>query len=122
MINHSIPAIIQWIIQTYGKLIDGELFNREQNLTTMTYDTTQPVDFVFNKIDTFYHLEDLSGAPVSDQRKHQYAYVIFQKSRSFLDSLKKWNEHAPATKTYDCMKEFMRDDMAALEAVGALNT
>ena len=56
---------MQWIIKTYGQLTNRELFNREQNLTAMTYDTMQPVDFIFNKTDTFCDLADLSGAPIT---------------------------------------------------------
>ena len=60
----------------------------EQNLIGLTYDTSKPVDYVFNEIDTFCNLSEFSSIPVSDRRKRQFAYVIFQKSRAFLDSLK----------------------------------
>ena len=111
---------MDWLISTYGKISESEMLNREQNLTALTYDTSKPVDFVFNEIDIFCDLSELSSILVSDRRKRQFAYVIFQKSRAFLDSLKKWNARPDATKTYQRMKEFMREEMSALEAVGAL--
>ena len=120
MITDTIPDIISWLITTYGQVSEAEMLTKEQNLTALTYDTTQPVDVVFNAIDKFCDLSDLNNITVSDRRKRQFAYVIFQKSRAFLDSLKKWNARPDATKTYTRMKDFMRSERKALEAVGAL--
>ena len=120
MITHDIPAIISWLIQTYGQVSEIAMLEKEQNLSALKYDTTQPVDFVFNAVNKFCDLADMNQMPVSDRRKCQFAYVILQKSRAFLDSLKKWNARPVATKTYARMKEFMRDERQALEAVGAL--
>ena len=121
MLTGSIPDIISFLITTYGKLTDNDMITREQNLTALTYNTAQPVDIIFNAIDKFADLCDIQGDPLTDRRKCQFAYVIFQKSRAFLDSLKKWNAKPQATKSYQNMKTFMREEKSALEAVGALS-
>ena len=58
---------------------------------------------------------------MTDRRKMQVAYVILQRSQAFLDSLKKWNARTPATKSYDNMRAFFREEYSSLEAVGALS-
>ena len=120
MINESIVDIITFLISTYGQITDAEMFHREQALTSMTYDAMQPVDVVFNSVDKFAGLAELQQSPLDDKRKIQFAYVIFQRSRAYLDSLKKWNERPAVQKTYDRMKIFIREERKALEAVGAL--
>ena len=92
MINESIVGIITFLISTYGQITDAGMFHREQALTSMTYDAMQPVCVVFNSVDKFAGLAELQQSPLDDKRKIQFVYVIFQRSRAYLDSLKKWNE------------------------------
>ena len=81
MINDSIPDIISFLIDTYGKLSDADMLHREQALTALVFDTTKPVEFVFNAIDEFAILMELNDSAISDRRKVQLAYVIFQKCK-----------------------------------------
>ena len=78
------------------------------------------MDIVFNETDKYCDLSTLTGHTIDDRRKCQFAYVIFPKSRAFLDSLKKWNPCPSVTKTYDRMIDFMCDERKALEAVDTL--
>ena len=121
MINETLPRIIKYLCDTYGKVSDAEMLNREQNLSSMVYDTTQPVDVIFNNIDEHADLADIQDMPMTDRRKMQVAYVILQRSQAFLDSLKKWNARATPTKSYDNMKDFFRAEYSSLEEVGALS-
>ena len=50
MIVQPIPDIIEWLTTTYGQLTEGQLFEREQNLSGLTYEPSQQVDFVFQKL------------------------------------------------------------------------
>ena len=56
---------------------------------------------------------------VSDRRKCQFAYVIFQKSRAFRLT-NKWNDCAPGNETYERMKDFICNESSSLEKVAAL--
>ena len=84
MFTGKILDIFTFLVNTYGKLTDEEMLNREQNLSAMTYDPAQPVDIIFNTIDRFSDLCDISKyALLPIKREVQFAYVIFQKLRSF---------------------------------------
>ena len=110
MIKDSLPDIFKYLCDTYGKVNDAQMLDREQNLSSMVYDPTQPIDNVFNEIDEFSNLADIQGMSLSDRKKMQIAYVIIQRSQAFLDGLKKWNARSTATKSYDSMKDFSAKD------------
>ena len=70
-LTSTIPDIFTWIINTYGQLSETHMLSCKQNLTAFTYDTTQPVNIVFNEIDRYCDLADLTGLPISDRCKCQ---------------------------------------------------
>ena len=64
------------------------MINMEHSLIATVCNTSKPADSIFNKITKYSNLCDLNDSPISEKRKVQFAYVIFQKSRAYLDSLK----------------------------------
>ena len=53
------------------------MITRKQNLIAMSYDPSQPIDTVFNAIDQYTNLDDIQSIPITDSRKQQVAYMIF---------------------------------------------
>ena len=72
------------------------------------------MDDVFNVIDNFSDVSDLNNLVLDNRRKIQVAYVIFQESLAFIDSLKEWNSRATGTETYEQMKLFTREERITL--------
>ena len=66
MISDLIPEIITFIQQSYGKITETELYEREDELKNLSYDPELPVDTVFNKIDKFQAMCELTGNKKSD--------------------------------------------------------
>ena len=116
-----IPAIFSFLQTTYGKVSDPQLLQKEANVTAYTYDPRDPPDMAFNNVDDYADLCDLILRPVSDRKKLQLVYCIFQKTGAFTDSLKDWNSKPIADKTYDNFRIFMRTEHSELEDVGALS-
>ena len=94
MINDTIPVIIMYLQTNYGRITDQELSDKEDEIKGMVYDPNTPVDTVFNKIKIFQALCILTSNDKSDRQLVKIAYLIFNKTRAFMDSLKKWNEKA----------------------------
>ena len=67
MINDSIPAIFDYLTTNYGQITEQELSDKEDELKTLVYDPTQPVDTVFNKINWFQDLCNLCNNKKSDR-------------------------------------------------------
>ena len=120
MIQKPIPEIIEFLQTTYGQITPQELADREDALKNTVYDPSRPVDLIFNQITKFKELCELCHNTKTDVQLVQLAYLIFNKSRIFMDALKDWNKKATVDKTYDNMKQHMRAHYQDLKQVGAL--
>ena len=120
MIHESIPEIIEYLQSNFGKISEHELNDKEDTLKAMVYDPTSPVQTVFNKIKSFQDLCTLLKKSKTDGQLVTLGYLIFSKTRLFMDALKDWNEKGDADKTYTKFKTHMRNEHLALRQVGAL--
>ena len=120
MIQKPIPEIIEFLQMTYGQITPQELADREGALKNSIYDPSKPVDLIFNQITKFKELCELCHNTKTDVQLVQLAYLIFNKTRIFIDALKDWNKKVPTDKTYANMKTHMRTHYQELKQVGAL--
>ena len=120
MIHESIPEIIKYLQTNFGKISEHELNDKEDTLKGMVYDPTSPVQTVFNKIKSFQDLCTLLQKPKTDGQLVTLGYLIFSKTRLFMDALKTWNEKADSDRTFTKFKTHMRNEHLALRQVGAL--
>ena len=121
MISSTLPQIMIYFTSSYGKISEEQFKIKEKELKDFIYNPSLPIDIVFNKIDFFSDLCDMTNSTLTDQLKIQLAYLILSRARVFRESLKDWNKKATADKTYINMKIFMRQEYSDLEAVGALS-
>ena len=121
MINDSIPDIFEFLTTNYGQITEQELSDKEDEIKAISYDPSTPVDTVFNRINWFQDLCNLCNNKKSDRQLVQLAYIIFNKSRAFMDVLLKWNQKSNNMKTYNNFKMHMRKGYHELREVGALS-
>ena len=88
MLNDSIPDIFKSLRTTYGEVLPSELKERELQVDYMIYDPSLTIDTVFNKIQEYQDLCILLSNPTTNTQLVTYAYLIFQKSDIFMQSLK----------------------------------
>ena len=120
MINLPIHSIMSYIIRTHGQISEEQYMRMEDEVRNFIYEPNLPVDILFNNIDFFVDISELTKRTITDRRQIQMAYLIFNRAGVFRDSLKTWNARPDNLKTYDALKVFMRDEHAALDMVGAL--
>lgn len=120
MVDVSIPEIIDYLQDSYGRITEQELSDREDELKRFVYDTQTPVDTVFNKITWFQDLCELCNNTKTDRQLVAIAYIIFNRTRVFMDALLDWNKKSIINKTYVNFKKHMRSSYHALNEVGAL--
>ena len=89
----------------------------------MTYNLASPIDTVFNTIQEFQDLCKLVNKAKNDNKLVDMAYIIFQNSGAFTDSLKAWNKRATANlpTTFTAMRTFFCDEHKDLAKVNALS-
>ena len=120
MIPTNIPAIFEFLQANYGKISPNLLMEIEDALKDQIYDTTEPIDSIFNKVDRFADLCGLIKDPLSDRRNIMLAYKILPKNNAFMNSLKTWNRKSLQDKTFLNMKIFFREEYSDLDEVGGL--
>ena len=73
----------------------------------MVYDPSTSVETIFNKIQDLQDICGLIGKDKTDSQLVDTAYLIFQKSGLFQDSLLRWNKKAEPDKTFQNLKLFI---------------
>ena len=86
----------------------------------MVYNPSQDIDTVINKIQEYQDLCTLLLNPKTDKQLVTYAYLIFQKSGIFMQSLKDWDVQPPRTQFFSNSKVFMRRQHREVRKVGGL--
>lgn len=94
---------------------------KEEELKDFIYNSTQPIDVIFNNIDRFANVCELVEDPISDRRKVNISYTIISKNSVFADSLKTWNRKPANDRSYTAMKAFMRNKYNKFDKVGSLS-
>ena len=105
----------------YGQITEEELVQKEEELRNYDYDPQTPVDKVFNQVTLFQDLCTITNNDRSDKQLCQIAYLIFNRTRAFVDALKNWNAKEDKDKTFALFKKHMRLEHHALKQVGALS-
>lgn len=120
VINIDIPAIMDYLIKSYGQVKPEEYRALKAEVEEYTYDPLLPIDVLFNKLEFFLDLSDFVEKPMQDSEKVDIIYIILNCCGMFQDSLKLWNKKATADKTYANIKKFFRQEHLDLDKVNAL--
>ena len=120
MINDSIPDISLYLQTNFGRITDQELSDREDEVKKFSYDLATPIDSIFNRIKAFQDLCILTGNDKTYYQLVQLTYLIFNKTKALIDSLKAWNSKLLSDKTFTNFNLHMREEHHALGQVGAL--
>ena len=104
MINESIPEIFSFLQETYSRITEEELVEKEDSLCQYVYDPHLPVDKVFTKITLFHDLCMITNNDKADKQLGQIDYLIFNCTLAFVDSLKNGTPRFQKKKTRKILK------------------
>ena len=79
MIHEPLPRIMDHLMKNYGQVTLEDMHDKEQEIISMTYDLSTPVDTVFSVVDKFRDLCILTDQPKTDAQLTNVAYIIFNK-------------------------------------------
>ena len=120
MISHSLEDIFTFLRTTYGKITTSELKAKESEVDALVYDPSTNVETIFNHIQDFQDICGLLNKAKTDTQLVDTAYLIFQKSGLFRDSLIRWNKLPDPAKKFNDFKIFMRSEYLDLQEVGGM--
>ena len=106
---------------TSGKISPTHLMGKEDELKEFIYNSTQPIDVIFNSIDCFASLYELVKDLIPNRRKVNLGYKLISKNSAIKDSLKAWNKKDANARNYTAMNLFMRNQYNKIDKVGSLS-
>ena len=104
----SIPNIMRQLFNTYGNITAQSFMEKQNVLNNHVYDTSKPVDTVFNLAKDYQDYAAAFGNPQPQGTIITTCYNIFRKTGRFNSALQKWNEKADVDKTWDNFKAHFR--------------
>ena len=87
MIHGSIPDIIEYLQTNFGQISEQESNGKIDTLKGTMYDPSNPVEIVFNQTKNFQDLCTLLGKTKTNGHLITLGYLIFTKTRIFMDAL-----------------------------------
>ena len=100
----DIRAIMLNLFAIYGKIRPEYILERKTEVETLTFNLSDPIDTIWNKIEDLAELAELALRPFSDQQLTDFAFIIINKQRAFRDDVRQWMRLNPIQQTYAALK------------------
>ena len=100
---HTALQLIQHLYTNYGVITQLDL-NENENRMKAPYDPAQPIEILFDQIETAMEYADSAGAPYTDTQTVTTAYLLIFRTGLYKDACKEWNRRPLAEKTWQNFK------------------
>ena len=91
VITASIPDVFQFLFQAYGNITVFTLAEARQATIKHQYVHADPIENVFEAIQTYADMAEAHGTPESQQQLMDMALMIITSASIFADDVKAWN-------------------------------
>ena len=100
---HTALQLIQHLYTNYGVITQLDL-NENENRMKAPYDPAQPIEVLFDQIETAMEYADSAGTPYTDTQTVTTAYLLIFRTGLYKDACKEWNRRPLAEKTWQNFK------------------
>eukprot|EP00957_Ditylum_brightwellii_P009790 738395-Ditylum_brightwellii.AAC.1 len=114
-ITRTIHEILEYLFDTYGDVSPTQLQDLCQNIKTMAFNLTQPVDTIFTHINGLADLATIAKAPKTNPQKINNVYLTLQHVGKFNSSLTSWDARPHVNHTWSICQTNFRDAQKALK-------
>ena len=98
-VTGQVPADIRLLFTSlfsiYGKISAGQLKEKYDDVVTMPYDITEPIDMIFNAVDDLREIAELAGRPYSLIQMVDLGYLVIAKQSIFRSDVRRWLRRLP---------------------------
>ena len=119
--SNSITApvfeVLDFLGNTYGKVTEEQLQEKEDRLNRMAYSLHQSIDLIFNALDDLTDYAELSDSPYTERQIVSKAHVILNHKQRFQQPLLAWKGRARIQQTWTNFKQFFRTAHTELRSV-----
>ena len=119
-ITKTIPNIFRYLFETYGDISPRELQQLRNQVETLVFDPTEPVDSVFSEIEDLDTIASMANNPMTEKQKMDMAYLILQNTKRFSTGLKKWDKKDLEEQDWQSFKDHFRKEQKDLRKCGEL--
>jgi len=119
-IDVTIPVILDYLYTNHGKVSPAMLQEEERAVKEMVYDTTHPIDIIFNKVEDLLDLSVAANADFTAQQLINIAYVIINRTGKYQTYIREWLRTPAADKTWTNFKTAFRRAHQELKEAGDL--
>ena len=115
----TIPVfdVLDFLGNTYGKVTEEQLQEKENRVNRMAYSLHQPIDMIFNALDDLADYAELSDTPYTERQIVAKAYVILNRTQRFQQPLLAWKRRARIQQTWVNFKQSFRTAHTELRSV-----
>ena len=106
LIKVKIPQLFQYLFKTYGNITAQGLVREKQSLLDHTYVHSDPLDLIFELVESYCDKAATFGCPETEEQKMHMTTIILMNANIFADGLQDWNKKDDMLKTWDEFQEF----------------
>ena len=103
-ISANCREILLYLFRIYGKVTPSQLVSEEDAVKKLTYDTSIPIDGIFNSIEDLQELAELSGVPYTPSQIVNLGFIIMNSHRMLRSDVRKWIRKPAVEKTWAAFK------------------
>ena len=118
-IQLHLHEIFDYLYRTYGNVTPQKLHARDTEVKNMVYNLQNPIDNIFNEIESLTDLAIRARVPMSQAQCISIALIILLNTRKFTHAIRTWN--AIAVQTWVNFKTHFRDARSELEDLNEIN-
>ena len=89
-ISANCREILLYLFRIYGKVTPSQLVSEEDAVKKLTYDTSIPIDGIFNSIEDLQELAELSGVPYTPSQIVNLGFIIMNSHRMLRSDVRNW--------------------------------
>ena len=109
LIQDDIPAVLQYLFDTYGKIPSKEVKQKEIEIRSMSYNPADPMILLYNPLEKLKKMAEAANIAYTEAQILDMGLTVIRNTRDFEKALGDWDSLAARNKTWDCFKQHFKD-------------
>jgi hypothetical protein len=118
LVRGTVPEIMTYLFGTYGHISPTTLNEKCEEILTMAYDPSKPIDILFNRISKYATVADVAGSPETPTQLINMALIILSKTSIFAHDIRIWHAGDADQKTWPNFKTHFKEAQKLLRMTG----
>ena len=117
LLNADIPDVLQYLLETYGKVPSEEVKQKEIEVRAMTFHPADPMILLYNAIEKLKTMGEAAEIAYTEPQLLDIGLTIIRNTRDFEKALGEWETLTSTEKTWKKFKEHFTAAQKQLKAI-----